>query len=1016
MKFNTHWKMLLLLLCVSAAIPTFSQQSVSGVVTDAETGENLLGVTVVLKGKNTGAFSGLDGDYSLEVGDDAFKTGTLIFSFIGYKKQEVAIDGRSEINVKLLPDQVMLEEAVVTAIGIKKDKRKIGYAVTEVGEDELERSGEMNLMNALNAKVAGVQVTSSSGTPGASTSVRIRGNKSISGSNAPLYVIDGVPVDDSYRGSNFTDQANRAIDINPDDIERITVLKGGPASALYGVRAGNGAVIITTKSGSGETRINFRSSVNFDQVNKLPHTQLLYGQGENDEFVEGSRFSWGPSISGDSYDHADRFFQTGVTTNNYLSFEGGNKTTNFLVSLGNTSQQGIVPLTSFRRTNLRLTGRTSWKDRLHIQTNVNFVNSGADRGQRGSNLSGVMLGLMRAPADFDLANGFDNPVDEPMAYENPDGSQRTYHAVYDNPYWSVNRNRSREDIHRVIASLETRLDLTEHLSVINRISSDYYNQQSKSHWDGRSAEYRDLGGRIFNATTVQQNLNNDLFFLYNQSFGEDWELSATLGHNYFNYETTDTELDGVGFIIPDFYDISNVDIINVIADDFLTRERGVGAYVDANIGFRDYLFLGVTARNDWLSNLPENNNSFFYPSMNLGFIFTEAAQMDSKVLSYGKLRASFANVGNGAPSPYLTSNFFNAAAPVQGQLSFEPNGEIGNPNLRPETTSTIEFGTDMRFFENRFGLDVTWYRSETTDPIIISFIPSSSGYTTAVLNGTGPIRNTGLEILLDATILEAESNRQLGWESSLNFNRLRNEVVSILDGLDELPLPSFGLASTQSTVVSGQPYGVLMGTAWARDDAGNILVNDEGYPIVDSERQIVGDPNPDFTMGWRNTLTWRQFALSFLIDVRIGGDLFNGTANVMRFHGTHIDTENREETMVWEGVNVNTGEANDVAIPLDQSFYTRYGLVGVSETGIETVNWLRLRDLSITWTMPREMSDRLKIKGASIGLITRNLLLFTNYSGIDPETSLSGAANSFGRDYFNSPNTRSVGLQLNLQF
>lgn len=1008
--------MLLVLPLTLVTMSSIAQQTVSGKVTDADTGEALLGVTVVLKGENKGAFTDINGEYRLTISEEDFASGTLVFSFIGYGKVEKAVNSTATIDVTMAPEQLMLEEAVVTAIGIRKDKRKIGYAVTEVGEEELERSGEMNLMNALNAKVAGVQVTSSSGTPGASTSVRIRGNKSISGSNAPLYVIDGVPVDDSYRGSNFTDQANRAIDINPDDIESITVLKGGPASALYGVRAGNGAVIITTKSGSGETRVNFKSSVIFDQVNKLPETQLLYGQGENGEFVEGSRFTWGPRIAGEAYDHGERFFQTGVTTNNYLSFEGGNKTTNFLVSLGNTSQQGIVPLTSFRRTNVRLTGRTSWKDRLHVQSNINFINSGADRGQRGSNLSGVMLGLMRAPSDYDLANGFDDPVDEPLAYSNPDGSQRTYHAVYDNPYWSVNKNRSREDVNRVIASFEARLELTEYLSVVNRISTDYYNQQSKSYWDARSAEYRDLGGRIFNATTVQQNLNNDLFFLYNQRFGEDWELSATLGHNYFNYETTDTELDGVGFIIPDFYDISNVDIINVIADDYLTRERGVGAYLDANIGFKDYLFLGVTGRNDWLSNLPANNNSFFYPSMNLGLIFTEAAQMDSEILSYGKLRASFANVGNGAPSPYLTSNFFNAAAPVQGQLSFEPNGEIGNPDLRPETTSTIEVGTDLRFYQNRFGLDVTWYRSETTDPIIISFIPSSSGYTTAVLNGTGPIRNTGVEILLNATILEAETDRQLGWESSLNFNRLRNEVVSIIDGLDELPLPSFGLASTQSTVVSGQPYGVLMGTAWARDAEGNILVNDEGYPIVDSERQIVGDPNPDFTMGWRNTLTWRQWAMSFLIDVRVGGDLFNGTANVMRFHGTHIDTENREESIVWEGVNVNTGEANTVEIPLDQSFYTRYGLVGVSEEGVESVNWLRLRDLSITWNMPREMADRLKIKGASIGLITRNLLLFTNYSGIDPETSLSGAANSFGRDYFNSPNTRSVGLQLNLQF
>ncbi|WP_306640052.1 SusC/RagA family TonB-linked outer membrane protein [Sanyastnella coralliicola] len=1013
---SLHTFFLMGALLLAGSYSALAQQTISGKVTDSETDEGLLAVTVVIKGENKGAFTDLDGSYQIEVTDEQFKSGKLVFSFIGYASKEVAIAESNTINVALAPEQLLLEEAVVTAIGIKKDKRKVGYAVTEVKEEELQRSGEINVMNSLNSKVAGVSVTSSSGSPGASTTVRIRGNKSISGSNAPLYVIDGVPVDDSYRGSNFTDQSNRAIDINPDDIESITVLKGGPASALYGVRAGNGAVIITTKSGGEETKINFKSTVIFDQVNKLPEAQLAFGQGEFDEFVEGTRFSWGPAISGESFEHAPNFFQTGITANNYLSFEGGNKRSSFLVSIGNSQQRGIIPNTRYERTNLRLTGKTNWKEKLFVQTNINYIRSGSDRGQRGSNLSGVMLGLMRAPADFDMTNGFEDPVDEPLAYSNPDGTQRTYHSVYDNPYWSVNKNANREDVERVIASFESRLELTENLSIVNRISTDFYDQRVKAYWDARSAEYRDLGGRIYNASTVQRNLNNDFFILYSKYFGEDWEFSATAGHNYFNYETTDVELDGVGFIIPDFYDISNVDIINVIADDFLSRQRGVGAYVDANVGYKGFLFLGLTGRNDWLSNLPADNNSFFYPSVNLGFIFTDAFDIDSKAFSYGKLRASYASVGNGAPSPYLTSNFFEAAAPVQGNLAYEPNSVIGNPDLRPETTETIEFGTDLRFYENRLGLDVTWYRSETTDPIIISFIPSSSGYTTAVLNGTGPIRNTGLELLLNASVVEAKTANQLDWQTSINFNRLRNEVVSIIDGLDELPLPSFGLASTQSTVVSGQPYGVLMGTAWARDANGNVLINDEGYPIVDSERQIIGDPNPDFTAGWRNTLGWRQWSLSFLFDIRVGGDMYNGTANVMRFHGTHIDTENRGEEVVIEGVNVNTGEANAIAVPLDQSYYTRYGLVGVSEEGIEEVNWLRLRDLGITWTMPQEMSERLKIKGASVGIITRNLFLITNYSGIDPETSLSGAANSFGRDYFNSPNTRSYGVQLSLTF
>lgn len=1009
-----HFILLAALLVLFGPGILHAQFAVSGTITDAATGEALPMVNIVIKGESRGTTSDLDGNYRIELSEEQFTNTTLVFSFIGYRKREVAVLSRSNIDVTLEVEQLMLDEAVVTAIGIKKEKKRIGYAITEVGEKELERSGEVNMMDALNAKVAGVNVTSSAGTPGASSTVRIRGNNSISGNNAPLYVIDGIPIDDSFRGSNFTDQANRAIDINPDDIESITVLKGGSASALYGVRAGNGAVIITTKKGSGQTRITLKSSYFVDQVNQLPQTQRRFGQGENGNFVEGTRFSWGPEIEGQAYDHGANFFQNGTTLNNYFSLEGGSGPSTFMMAIGDTRQSGIVPNTGYNRTNLRLSGSSSWRDRLFVQSNINFISSGADRGQRGSNLSGVMLGLMRAPADFDLTNGVDDPVNDPTAWSHPDGSQRTYHNVYDNPFWSVNRNQSREDVERVIASFETRLNINENLDIVNRVSMDYYDQRTKSFWDSRSAEYRDLGGRVFNANTVQRNFNNDFYILYNQNFGEKWEITGTFGHNYFNFNTTDLELDGVGFIIPGFYDISNVDIINVIADDYITRERGVGVYGDLNIGYNDYLFVGLTGRNDWLSNLPANNNSFFYPSANVGFIFSDAFDLQKGIFDYGKIRGSYANVGNGAPGVYLTSNFFTATTPVQGQLGFRPNSTIGNPDLRPENTTTIEVGTDLRFFQNRFGIDLTWYRTETYDPIIVSFIPASSGYVTSVLNGDGPIRNTGIELMLTGKVIEAENFNQLGWESGFNFTRYRSLVVSIAEDLNELPLSSAGLASTQSTVVSGQPYGVLMGTAWARDDAGNILVDDNGYPLVDPERQVVGDPNPNFTFGWRNTLTWRNWTMSMLADVRIGGDLFNGTANVMRFHGTHIDTENRDETIVFDGVNVNTGEANTQEIALDQAYYTRYGLVGVSETGIENVNWFRLRDFSLMWRMNKEMAKRLKVESASIGLVTRNLILVTNYTGIDPETSLSGASNSFGRDYFNTPNTRSIGIQLNL--
>ncbi len=999
---------------IGFAFTSLAQLNISGTVLD-ENDTPMPGVSVLVLGANQGTSTDIDGKYTLQVSPLQSDTGFLRFSFIGYKTQKVLIQGKSVIDVKLIPNAELIQEAVVAAIGIKKEKRKLGYAVTEVDGEELNRSGEGNVMNALNAKVAGVQVTSSSGSPGASTTVRIRGNTSISGNNAPLYVVDGVPISDDYQGSNFTDQANRAIDINPDDIESIAVLKGGAATALYGIRAGNGAVIITTKSGQGKgSRVTLKTGFTVDQVNKLPSKQTRFGQGEGGEFIPGTRFSWGPEIQGEVFIPEDDFFINGTTFTQYASIEGGTKDKNILLSVGNMSQSGIIPNSTYRRTNFKVNGSTTWKKSLSAKGGINLIFSKAQRPQRGSNLSGVMLGLMRAPVDYDLANGFDNPADEPLAYSLPDGSQRTYHDVYDNPYWSVNKNQNNESVNRAIAYLELKYSLNESWSVLNRLSVDYYQNSLVSYWDSGSAEYRDLGGRINVLNGFQRDLNNDLILMFNHNYGEDWDVDLTFGHNVFDYYTEELSTDGVGFIIPNYYDLSNIDAINIISDDYLERQRGVGVYTDATVGWKRMLYVGFTGRNDWLSNLPANNNSFFYPAVNLSWIFTELpGKTWPKWFDYGKIRTSFADVGNGAPSPYLTSNFFQAGAPVQGQITFEPNQVIGNPDLRPERTQSFEIGTDLRFFQNRLTFDLAYYRNETTDPIVVSFIPASSGYSTAVLNGTGPIINQGWEALLSYQISQ-EGPRAITWNTSLQFTRARNLVEGIVEGLDEVPLASFGLASTQSAVVSGQPYGVLLGTAWERDEMGNILVNDEGYPIVSGERQVVGDPNPHFTAGLRNTFSLKNWTLSFLFDIRVGGDMYNGTANVMRFHGTHVDTESREEFVVWEGVNINTGEANTVEINLDQSFYSRYGLVGVSEAGVEEVNWLRLRDLSLSYTLPKSLAQKLKVSAASIAFTSRNLWLLTNYTGIDPETSLSGAGNGMGRDYFNSPNTKSFGVQLQL--
>ncbi len=1027
-----------------AGMWTLSAQSItlSGRVVD-ENAAPLAGAQVLLRGTPQGALTDGEGAFSVAVSPPQQDTGTLVISFLGYESQALRTRGRQQFDVQLVPAGIELEGVTMTAIGIRREKRRLGYAATEVDREELQRSNEVSLANALNAKVAGVQVTSTSGSPGASTTIRIRGNKSINGDNAPLFVIDGVPVDNTYRGSNFTDQANRILDINPDDIASMTILKGGAATALYGVRAANGAVIITTKRGAaGETKVTFTTSIMADQVNKLPQKQTRYGQGELGGYVQGSRLSWGPrldtmSYNGDLsdpfhrfgglvsandpsatgqaaevYDQARDLFQTGLTNNAYLSLEGGSEQHSVFFSVGNTLQRGIVPNTRYRRTGVKLTGRTQVGDRIQVMGSVNYIQSEADRGQRGSNLSGVMLGLMRSPVSYDLTNGSSDPVNDPAAYEFSDGTQRTFHAAYDNPYWSVNRNRNRTNLDRMVGLTEVKIKLSEHLNLLERISLDYYSDRLKSHWDGGSNEYKDLGGRIFNQEVTQRNLNNDLVLTYDQRFGEDWDLTLTAGNQFTDYRTTILETDGFGFIVPGFYDISNTSIINAFADDFLLRERGVGLYGDVNVGWRRLLYLNLNGRNDWLSNLPPDNNSFFYNSASLGFVFTEL--IGEQQVNYGKLRLSYAQTGNGAPAPYLTSNFFvQNGTSVQGLVSYLPNGTIGNNQLRPENTTTYEVGTDLRFLQNRLKVDLTGYFTSTVDQIIEVPTATSSGYSTVVTNA-GEITNQGIELLVEYDVLRSEKG--LNWETSVNFTRNVSNVVALTDEIDNISLPSFGVASTQSRVIVGQQYGVIFGTRWLRDDAGQVIVDANGFPVRDQENGVVGDPNPDFTAGWRNTLRWRNLSLTFLWDVRVGGDMYNGTVGVMRFHGTHISTENREEEFVFDGVVQGTGEVNTTPISLND-YYTRYGLTFVSEENIETVNWLRLRDLTLTYELPSRLKERMPVlRGASVSAITRNLLLFTNFTGIDPETSLSGAANSFGREYFNNPGTRSFGFRLNLQF
>ena len=1019
--------------------------SVKGVVLDGSvTGDPLPGVNVFKSGdRSIGTITDMDGKFALSNIDPR---DSLVFSFIGYREKTIQVGDQSEIVIWLSESSEIMDEIVITAIGVAKDKKSIGYAAQEIGGELISEARETNLVNALSSKVAGVEVQSTSGSPGASANIVIRGRTSISGSNSPLFVIDGIPIDNSFAGSNFTDQSNRAIDINPEDIENISVLKGAAATALYGMRAGNGAIIITTKTGdaNGRTNVNLSTSIQFDQVNKLPERQLRYAQGSRGTYVDpeaGANSSWGPlmdtlryaddpgynfssigRIVGQSdpqaterevipFENSDEFFRTGVSSTVNLSVDGGNESSRYYLSMGQLYQTGIIPNSDFRRINLRTSGETRISEKLKVSSSVNYAISGGQRQQRGSNLSGVMLGLMRTPGSFDLSNGVDDPVNNPAAYELPDGNQRTYNPSYDNPYWSVNRNEVNDRVNRFIGQLTLNYSMNDWINFMYRIGLDQYSEERKSYWDGRSGEFRSINGLIINDVYNYKSINSDFIISADKRINDDLGFELSLGHNVYDERGYNLIEEGENFIIPEFYDISNTQTL--LVDDALSRVRIIGAFYDFKLNFRDLLYLGATGRNDWSSTLPVQNNSIFYPSFSLSWILSEQLGLSGNPgLGYAKIRASYGKVGNDAPSPYLLNTYYSLVTPVLGNTSFLPQTSAGNSNLEPELNTSIELGTDIRFFRGRLGLDFTWYDNLSEGQIIPVPVAYSSGKFSLISNA-GKIRNRGIEFILNARPVVSEN---FTWDVQLNFTRNRNIVEELDETSNFIPLPGSGLTSTRSVIIADEAYGVLFGTRWLRDENNNILIDNNGYPIQDPEPGIVGNPNPDWLAGLRNSLSYKNISLSLLIDVRSGGDIFNGTRGVMKSLGIHAETLNRDEDFVFEGVSQLDGTENTTVIKLDQDYYSRYPFAGVSEASVEDGSWIRLRELNLNYKLPERWLQSLGIQSASIGLNARNLILITDYSGIDPETNLSGASNSFGRDYFNTPNTRSVGINANVKF
>jgi TonB-linked SusC/RagA family outer membrane protein len=1028
--------MLCAMLCTSQF--AFSQgRTITGKVTSGT--EVLSFVTVVVKNTNSGAQTDLDGNYKITIPEGGT---VLLFSIIGYKTKELPIpEGTDKLDVQMEQENLQLKQVVVTALGVKREERSLGYSHQQIGGEEVRNSGEHNVVEGLAAKVAGVQVIQAAGTPGASSKILLRGVSDFNGDNQPLFVVDGIPIDNStsntIAGDYPFDQnlqgvnvSNRALDINPDDIESISVLKGPAATSIYGSTAGNGVIMITTKKGKGgPIRVTVGSELEFDQVNKLPDLQNTYGQGKGggllnpDGSITDGKYgvtskSWGPKLSGPVYDNTGNFFKTGVLNNNNFSVSGGSDQSSFRLSVGQLRQTGVIPNTDFKRTSFKLSADTKVGNKITVSTTANYINSAATMAQNGSNLSGVMLALLRAPANYDLKGQGDR------GYMNPDGTMRTYLPSYDNPLWSVNKNPFTSDVNRFIGTLATTYKPKEWLEFTDRIGTDVYTDSRKQIFAiGSHGGQDDPVGQIEENTQFHSHFYNDLLGTAKHDFNKDFAGSLLLGFNLQGTYDKDLYARGRNLSVPDFYNMSNAS--NYYSSEGNTTTREAAGFVRVSLSFRNMLYLDLTGREDYFSTFGPAKPNVFLPSASLAWVFTELIP-NNKILSFGKLRISTARSGI-SPAAYQTSTYYShptytdgftngLAFPylLQNGYGYSSLGNLGNSNLRPEIVTGNEIGADLRFFQGRLKLDVTYYDQTTKDILLTRPIAPSSGFKYFTAN-SGTMQNKGIEIVASATALEFGKFK---WDIGGNFTSNKNKVLEIAPGLNQFNITAtFG--DVEPYVIKGQPYGALYGTKWLRNSNGDLIIDPaSGLPKFRATKGIIGNPFPKWTAGVRNTFSFAGFSLTFLFDFRNGGDIWNGTyARLNSLGRTKESADGRNKSYVIKGVNpvigangVDTvGYVNNTKAVGSYAYYSQYlGDAGNSarENAIQDGSWVRLRELTISYRF--NLKPMVFVKGLEIYATGRNLGLWTKYKGVDPETSLTGAgSNVNGYDYFNNPGSKS---------
>lgn len=1004
-------------LLLAVAFAYAQSPAVSGKVMTKD-GAPIPGASIHVQGRSTGIAADANGTFKI----DAKNGDLLLITAIGFTTVTIKANSAAPMMISMTENSKEINEVVVTALGIKRDKRMLTYSVQEVKGATLTEAKQDNVVNALAGKVAGVQINNSSGIPGSSARIVIRGNTSLVGNNQALFVVDGIPMDNNEAGNPNRPEysggtANRASDIDPNIIESITVLKGAAATALYGSAAARGAVIITTKNGAGAgskgaPNVSVSSSYSF-QTPILPELQDKFAQGTGGVYVDGnnggiSSSSWGPlmdtlKVNGvpvQRHNPAKEFFKTGHTSDNNINVGGYSDKSNYLISYSYLKTTGTIPNTDYSRHSLFTRYGVKLLNNLQLSTQFNYVQSNNHRYLEGNNFVNPLWTVYGAPISWD-----------PHPSVNEDGTQRLFRAARNNPYWILDNTGMQDKNNRIIPVITLSYNPLPWLTITERAGADMYVNATDYHEAPGAIGWGNTGptpviGQMYQRDIKYQQFNNDVMVEARKDFGKDWFASVLVGNNILSNYNDYSLVKGVGISVDKLYNIGNFSKVSSNYSSY--RSRKVGFYGQANLEYKRMLTVALTGRYDGSSVLSKGSQFYPYGSASAGFIFTEALHMqDNPILNFGKIRVSYSMVGNDNVGPYSLSNPYyqasigNITFPFRDVNGYALTTTYGFP-LKNESLKEFEIGLETRFLQNRGSLEISWFNKRSSELLTPgSPISAATGFNAASLNA-GDMLNKGVEVTLGITPVKTKN---VNWTIGVNYTKINNRVLNLANGVSYIQLAGF--TSPGIFAYANQPYGVIYGNHYMRNEKNQLLLTDNGYPTVSTDFGPIGNSSPKWTGGITSQLTYKGFTFSFVLDHKHGGDVINLDNSSLFYYGTAKGTENRGTSVVLAGINEKTNAPNTKAIVLDEYYYKSY-YSAANENSVEDGSYLKLRQVSLGYNLGASVLKNSFFKSAVITLTGTNFILHKNYTGSDPEVSLNGSGNGQGFSNFPVPSNRSI--------